>query len=682
MKTRPWYSFLNILRFSIWIGFSLILILPLLGFYPWKFRIGFCVFFALFAVLDLVSPFFSTFLLAASGPLFGNHPGGRFLELQDCLWIFWCLRGILENKRSGNSFFSEEFRKSRTGFLLLSFFFAAFLSLLANPDLFADLRFYRKGWFWFLHSTELEPWYPIKVLGMGILFLFGFLSRRDWLDKSENQTSLIKVFSFGVSAGLLFSVAIGWMEYFSPFVKSSLDGYHRWLDGYKLVTSPHSILPFFDRFLPESAIQSLYWNRSWFAVSILSALPFLFAVVLEKQNSKNRIWVLGIFFILAITLLGIGARGAFVAFGVLIFVSWFHQIVCRLSKEDRLRKKIFLTFSILLVGIGVLFPFLTIWMEGGTQGQDRLSHFVAAKNLGLSKLLLGGGFESFGWYNECCIQTGSRASFFHTSHNQFLQIFAGMGLLGVAVFSFLWIEILCRLSVQRTSDEDVWSSSLIFGSISAIFVYSFFQEWFYLRAVFFQWIGAFFLFSFKGDIENSKNKIFQKKNVFLEKTQLFSVLRIFIRENRSFGIRGMVSLLSISLSLVFCSRYLYPTFLFRSGVFFPPGQDSDVIWILEGKSFMELIGDQKKRYTIHFTPIADSSHYAVTLAGQKKEVGRMEEKNKTETFVFDIYEKKNILKIECTSALKGEVKDSFIFWQPHPMDPEPRKFCARIRIQN
>lgn len=175
----------------IWIFFGILLILPLLAFYPWKYRVVFVFLFVCFTILDLLFPLVATFFLAASGVFFGNHPGGRFLELQDCLWIYWCVRGIVENKLYGNRILEDPFWKSRIGVLLLSFFGTGILSLIVNPELFVDFKYYQKGWFWFLHSTELEPYYPIKLLFLGILFLFGLIARKNWLEKVRKQIPFI-----------------------------------------------------------------------------------------------------------------------------------------------------------------------------------------------------------------------------------------------------------------------------------------------------------------------------------------------------------------------------------------------------------------------------------------------------------------------------------------------------------
>ncbi|EMG23924.1 putative membrane protein [Leptospira interrogans serovar Copenhageni str. LT2050] len=334
----------------IWIFFGILLILPLLAFYPWKYRVVFVFLFVCFTILDLLFPLVATFFLAASGVFFGNHPGGRFLELQDCLWIYWCVRGIVENKLYGNRILEDPFWKSRIGVLLLSFFGTGILSLIVNPELYVDFKYYQKGWFWFLHSTELEPYYPIKLLFLGILFLFGLIARKNWLETNSETNSFYLIFASGVGFGMIVSIGFGWIEYFSPILKWKLNYYHRWLDGYKFLALPHSLIPGLKRYLPRFGIQSLFWNRSWFAVYLVSGLPFLFYWIfnisknykinifknnkLLKESSSEKtspyIWVL---FFMVLLVFGavfflIGARGGifsfltFCIFTVFIFFSY------------------------------------------------------------------------------------------------------------------------------------------------------------------------------------------------------------------------------------------------------------------------------------------------------------------------------------------------------------------------
>ncbi|EMP80739.1 putative membrane protein [Leptospira santarosai str. CBC1531] len=659
-----------------WIVFGILLILPLLSFYPWKFRIVFVFLFVCFAVLDVLFPLVATFFLAASGIVFGNHPGGRFLELQDCLWIFWCVRGIVENYFRGSGIFTDAFWKHPIGILLLLFFGAGVLSLIANPDLFFDFRFYQKGWFWFLHSTELEPAYPIKLLLLGILFLFGLIARKNWLGDISGSSAVnpvYRIFASGVVVGMIVSITVGWLEYFSPEVKSILDFYHKWLDGYKFSAFPHSLIPFLKRFLPKFGIQSLFWNRSWFSIYLISGLPFLFYCVFAGSENfkigifkKSKVFEGGAvsyrsgWFLLSVVLLvfgatffWIGARGgifSFVTFCVLsVFIFPFFLVKNR--NTSRMFAAILASHFVMM---GILFPLSVIWMRVGPMDPERFSHFLAGLTLGIGKPLLGGGFESYGWYNECCLNPEGRSSTYHTTHNQFLQIFSGLGITGLAFYSLLWCFLFYELLKFRKNDRSVLVSSVFFSSVAAVFVYSFFQEWFYLRVVYFQWIALFPFFT-----ERSAAKVrfrFHRKNIAI--------------------------LLCLILVLLFGSWFLFPTKTFRSGIYFPPKGRGYKAWILEGNGKMSL-ASRPELYLI--TPNREMdrrSTLSISVSGGYRKIHPRTIKGlKEEYLAFRTVKGKNILKTECTLRQKTDPFRTLNFWSRRPLDPEPRKICSQIRIR-
>ncbi|MBM9501341.1 O-antigen ligase family protein [Leptospira sp. 201903071] len=682
-KQNPFFSHLRIpaWKIQLWIGFSFLLLVPLLSFYPWKYRIVFTAGMFLLVLIDLFSPLVATAILAASSVFFGNHPGGRFLELQDSFWIFWSVRGIVELKFSGSSVFSLDFWKRPLGILLLCFFASGFLSLLANPELVFDLRFYQKGWFWFLHSTELEPWYPIKLLTIGLLFWVGLNSRKEWLKKSQNSDRLLDFFAIGIVSGLFIAVIVGWLEYFFPFVKSKLDAYHFWLDGYKLVAEPHAFFPWIKKLQAPFGIQSLFWNRSWFAVYLISSIPFLFYILFEKLNKRfenydsisktfrdrnlTRIfWFLGIFFFLGLTLLWIGARGGILSFVVLWIVAGFHFLFFKSVKKEWLQKG-FVRFGIsalILCGIG--FPILVVYTKLGEGDPERLSHFTAGWKLFLTKPLFGGAFESYGWYNECCLSQSGKESQYHTTHNQWIQIFSGLGIFGAVIFALLWGLLLDSIAFgKKEKNASIGANSLYLGAAVAIFVYSFFQEWFYLRGVYLQWIVLFVFF--EKEVLDKTNKyafgIFQKKNV----------LKIVF-----------------SLVVLFClSFYFFPTKLFRSGVYFPPGVELPPegkprsAWILEGRSSIVLVSepDSYSVYPQHDFPDGISK---IDIEGGYLQ-SRLFPKStdRQDRLIFRTVEGQNILKLECGLGTERKDLEKFAFWKSRVLDPEPRKICGRILIE-
>ncbi|RHX90004.1 O-antigen ligase family protein [Leptospira stimsonii] len=657
-----------------WIGFAGILLLPLLSFYPWKYRILFTLSFLAFVWIDLFSPLVATAILASSSLFFGNHPGGRFLELQDCLWIFWSVRGIIELKLLGRSVFSMEFWKRPIGILLFGFFLSGILSLLSNPELVFDLRFYQKGWFWFLHSTELEPWYPIKLLGIGILFWIGWNGRKEWLEKTKGRDRLLEFFAFGVMIGLLIAVLFGWLEFFFPFVKSKLDEYHLWLDGYKLVALPHSYFIWMKEIQAPFAIQSLYWNRSWFAVSLLSGLPFVFYLLFritekkELENPENKSYPskvhirlllsFGILILLGLTFVWIGARGGMFSFALLWICAGFYFLFFKLVPNETVQKAIVRFGIIALIICGILFPILVIYTKLGLEDPERLSHFQAGWKLFLNKPLFGGGFESYGWYNECCLNQTGKGSPYHTTHNQWIQIFSGLGVFGGILFALLWGFLLDSIAFSKMEKgESIGERAVYFGSVVAIFVYSFFQEWFYLRAVYLQWIALFVFFGKNESafVLNFISRIFKKENI----------LRFTI-----------VVLLLLGISIFF-----FPTKMFRSGIYFPPGQRKDFAWILEGKSRLVLVSTFESYRVIPNSDLSNGVSNVDIEGGHRVVYPTVKTMVPMDDLEFQTIEGENILKFECKITEERNGWRTLRFWSSEVLDPEPRKICAQYSIQ-
>ncbi|AOP34576.1 hypothetical protein A0128_12375 [Leptospira tipperaryensis] len=677
-KRNPFFIPLQIssTKIAFWIGFSILLLLPLLSFYPWKYRIAFTVLMFVFVLIDLFSPLVATAILASTGVLFGNHPGGRFLELQDSFWIYWSLRGIIELKFSGTSVFSLEFWKRPIGILLLCFFASGIVSLLANPELVSDIRFYQKGWFWFLHSTELEPWYPIKLLGIGILFWIGLHARREWLGETRKPDRLLYFFAVGIVIGLSISVFVGWMEYFFPFAKSKLDAYHFWLDGYKLIALPHSYFSWMEDLQNQFAIQSLFWNRSWFAVYLISGLPFLFYVLFQNKDdsfaddrsdtnsktfkSKNRIrlfLLLGAFIVLSLTFVWIGARGGMLSFLVLWISAGVYFLFFRLVKKESIQKGAIRFGIVFLILCGIGFPILVIYTKLGAGDPERLSHFLGGWKLFLSKPLFGGGFESYGWYNECCLTQSGKESPYHTTHNQWIQIFSGLGIFGAFFYALLWGFLLDSIAfAKKENKESIGARALYFGSVVAIFIYSFFQEWFYLRAVYLQWIALFAYFGARNSLwENVVFRIFQKKNV-------------------------LKFLFSLAI-LLFFSLYLFPTKMFRSGVYFPPGGDKFTAWILEGHSRIVLVS-KPDIYSVGFNSDFPNGISKIDIEGGYRQIYPfLKTMIPKDDIDFRTIEGDNILKFECSISEQNSGWKQIFFWSPEVLDPEPRKLCGQITIR-
>ncbi|MCB1306461.1 MAG: hypothetical protein KDK37_19360, partial [Leptospiraceae bacterium] len=71
-----------------------LLFLSFYPFYPSTYFYGFFLILLLFGAISFLRPVIAGSLMIAGGSLFGNHPGGRFLELFD-LALLLCLAGLL-----------------------------------------------------------------------------------------------------------------------------------------------------------------------------------------------------------------------------------------------------------------------------------------------------------------------------------------------------------------------------------------------------------------------------------------------------------------------------------------------------------------------------------------------------------------------------------------------------------
>lgn len=219
------------------------------------------------------------------------------------------------------------------------------------------------------------------------------------------------------------------------------------------------------------------------------------------------------------------------------------------------------------------------------------------------------------------------------------------------VMVFLFYELL----KSRKSDRSILVSSVFFSSVAAVFVYSFFQEWFYLRAVYFQWIALFPFFT-----ETKASTFFAERHL-------------------CFNRRNIIISLCLVLVLLFSSWLFFPTKMFRSGVYFPPGRSKYKAWILEGSGKMTLAPRPELYFVTPNREMDRRSKLSISISGGF--YPRTIKGLKGKYMAFRTVKGKNILKTECTLHQKMDPLRTLNFWSRRPLDPEPRKICSQIRIR-
>ncbi|EHJ49123.1 O-antigen polymerase [Solidesulfovibrio carbinoliphilus subsp. oakridgensis] len=238
----------------------------------------------------------------------------------------------------------------------------------------------------------------------------------------------------GIALGTLFSVVVGLAAYvLSSGAALSMDG----------------------------RLASLFFNPGWYAEYLCMTYP-LVILLLQRSNLSKSVYVFIALSAIVVTLTM--ARAAWIIFLYLVL-----QTVFLLFKSHRVEnaggtpylKGVAVCFSIVLCSALLAYHYLAVGQKTSKDVvltekiTDRLVHFTDTPRLtvftggvliGLESPLVGYGYESYAWrYRQLMQDPESRlarampkdAEAFEATHNFFIQLFSGIGLLGVLVWTVL-----------------------------------------------------------------------------------------------------------------------------------------------------------------------------------------------------------------------------------------------------
>ncbi|KAB2931000.1 MAG: O-antigen ligase family protein [Leptonema illini] len=452
-------------------------ITAIMPFYPVKVFAFIVAGWVAFLLLAWKLPRFATFLLFVAVPFFGNHPGGRFMELFPLLSFLWLAAVTLRG----------ELRMSRRFQLVYAFFLLfLILPLALHPSLFRATSFYKNGLFHLLNANEHSPLYPFQqTIWLAFIPLL--------VQAAKPYTRYVIV---GITVGFALTVFVGMFEILSPTLAAILDRLHVFLDGYVDRTPPHSITAGFHPFswLTHSP-NSFFWNRSWHAVFIIAALPFVslfaFERLKESHTVRRRIIIVAASILLTLYLFAVGARGALLAWSAFLAVSGIGWILNRSASRLLYALPFIAIVGAFLLQIAV--PFFIVFTEQG-RTEFRYPQLAAALRIFAMFPLTGGGTESYGYYNNVFLRAAAEAAKHGSSHNQLLQIAAGNGLLGIFFYSGLLFGFANEIR-KRTiaAKQDSIPLVLITAGMTSALVYGSVQEWNYLRPTILMWAVLLYL---------------------------------------------------------------------------------------------------------------------------------------------------------------------------------------------
>lgn len=466
---RQWvYLLLScILSLAVWTSLS--------PYYPTRYFAAFTLFLLASGFFCYRSAVLGVAFLSLGGIVFGNHPGGRFVEVYNLslilspIWIGLSRVQALTDVPRGR-WFSLPFVGALA---VLASFSGGFYLLEAFEG-------YKVEPYHFLSSRDWLPHYPMLVGLLTVSIVYSVWNSMRGSEVARRAGSVVLM----IGPSIILVVAL--LEMLVPGVAEQLDKWHTRLGGYINRDYSHfelsrSLSPALN-FSPNS----LFWNRSWLSVYLVACLPVSgIALRLMPMGAAGKRILAGVFlFSLFLVQVAVGSRAGVVAVLLFFIVFFAFQLRC-------FRSRILLWgVATILALFTVSLPFLSFHPAGQLLGV-RAELFRGGLELGKVFFLTGGGIESFGFWNDALLRGHGHHRIFSSSHNFFLQVLGGAGLMGVTAIAVLyWFSfrsLIMAISSQEAHGRSSMEPRLVFAGLIAVIFYGSFQEWWYIRVVQLNW---------------------------------------------------------------------------------------------------------------------------------------------------------------------------------------------------
>jgi O-antigen ligase len=300
-----------------------------------------------------------------------------------------------------------------------------------------------------------------------------------WTMSRSEDTSLFRNFATGISIGATLSMLVGIVAY---------------------VASSGSLLAVGGR------LASVFPNPGWYAQYVCMSFPF----VVYSLNEKTCHTCIVIFIAISAMVISLTmTRAAWIVFSIEVFcVILFMQYKdSSLTKAHRIHIFKTISISMLIISMSVLASYYYLSSGGKKTGdielswkiRDRFVHFSETQRLkiyksglliGLESPFVGYGYESYAWrYSQFMhdpTSTLSRAipknaETFEATHNFYIQLFCGIGLLGLSLWLVL-VGCVFRSSAALFRRGDAFAGAVILSAI-AFHLFGIFQEMTYIPPI-------------------------------------------------------------------------------------------------------------------------------------------------------------------------------------------------------
>lgn len=304
----------------------------------------------------------------------------------------------------------------------------------------------------------------------------------------------------------------------------------------------------------DGRLASLFFNPGWFAQYVCLTFPFCI-IFFRKQCGMASLAIFAS--IVMSTLILTMTRASWIVFPLALLHMAVHSFRVNKARMDTpafvrpSRNYILLIFlSVALAASVIFFPLYVSKDKKFLQSKilDRVVSFTKSPRptvflsgilIGTGSPLVGYGYETYAWrYQQFASDKSnifskyipSDAEMFETTHNFFIQLFCGIGLIGLGVWLALITLVVRRLTLAAKSEDQLAIASL--SSLVSFHVFGIFQEMTYVPPV---WIVIFIVFGYAmhtcspASIKNSEH-LGSLRMVLIPAIVLFFILALIRRE--------------------------------------------------------------------------------------------------------------------------------------------------------
>ena len=252
---------------------------------------------------------------------------------------------------------------------------------------------------------------------------------------------------------------------------------------------------FWTRNIGRQQVFGLFGNVNYFAEYLIVPLPIAISLLFASKNKMKKLLLLIGILAMGCSLILTFTRGSYLSFGVALIFMFFLFLISRGKNIFKKNRKIFIIILAVIILVTFLFVIPTPLNKSGTaieKIKNRISISQLTQDYSIKRRvttwkytvlmikdhpLLGSGIGTFKYntlkYQAEFFDQGENRSLYpyglaDKAHNEYLQLWAEMGIVGLGIFVWLIISYFnYGLKILRKS-KDEYKQAIIIGLMGAV----------------------------------------------------------------------------------------------------------------------------------------------------------------------------------------------------------------------